>query len=250
MIPVVAHRGLARLYPENTRLAVLGALAAGLDMVEIDVQMSADGVPVLHHDADLRRMSGKAGDLRRLPFARLQKVRTPEPGRFGRRYAGETLCGLHELAEELVDCGGFTLFVELKEESMGRAQGGASAREAMLSAVAEALQPIQGRCVLISFDLAVLQLARRDTRFEVGLVLRSLGQRRLPAFKALGPEWVFCDARLLPAKGPLKPLFGRAKTCVYEVPQVERARDLLRRGITAIETFKSDTLAQELALYR
>ena len=245
MMPVVAHRGLARLYPENTRLSVLGALAAGLEQVEIDVQLSADGVPVVHHDADLLRMCGVVGDLRRLPFARLRQVRTPEPGRFGRRYAGETLCGLAELAEELEDCGDFTLFVELKEESLKP-----FGREAMLAAVAEALRPIQGRCVLISFDLPVLALARRDTRYAVGAVLRTLAQRKLPVYRTLKPDWVFCDVRLLPAKGSLKPLFGRAHSCIYEVPQVERARDLLRRGINSIETFKADTLLQELSLYR
>lgn len=241
---VVAHRGLARLYPENTRLSVLAALAAGLDKVEIDVQLSADGVPVVQHDTDLKRMSGKAGDLRRLPWAKLRQVRTPEPGRFGRRYADVKLSGLADLAEELVGWPKFTLFVELKEESLKH-----FGREAMLAAVAEALRPVQKRCVLISFDLAVLQLARRDTRYPVGPVLRTLRQLQAPAFKALRPEWAFCDAKLLPAQGALRPLFGRAKSCVYEVPQVERARALLQRGIHAIETFHADCLAQELSLY-
>lgn len=242
--PVVAHRGLARIHPENTRASMLGALRAGLGMMELDVQLSRDGVPVVQHDADLKRMSGRAGDLRRLSFAALRRVRQPEPGRFGRRFAGEPLAGLADLARALArERRDFTLFVELKEESL-RPFG----RGYMLAAVAEALAPIRARCVLISFDFAVLRLARRSTRFPLGPVLRSLGQWEREG-KALRPEWVFCDRRLLPKSGPLKARFAPARLVVYEVPDPVPARALLRRGAFAVETFRADSLAQELALY-
>ena len=244
-IPVVAHRGLSRLYPENTLSSVLGALDAGLDKVEIDIQMSADGVPVVHHDADLLRMSGRGGDLRKRSWAQLKKIYVGEPGRFGSYYAQEKLCSLRQLALALTSYGPFTLFVELKEESLIP-----FGREAMLAAVAEALQPIHQRCVLISFDIKVLQLARRDTRFPLGVVLRNVKQLKGSEVKQLKPEWIFCDHALVPKTGALRAIFGASKTCVYEVPQVDRARALLKRGIHALETFKGDSLAQELAVYR
>ena len=242
--PVVAHRGLARIFPENTGASVLGALDAGLGFVEIDIQLSSDGVPVVQHDADLERMSGRAGDLRALPASTLIHVRMAEPGRFGRRFRGERLATLAGLALVLARRPPFTLFVELKEESLkpfGRAF--------MLQAVAEALVPIRDRCVLISFDAEVLRLARQTTRFAVGPVLRGLGPWRSSLKRALRPEWVFCDRRLLPKSGDLKALFGPARACVYEVPEVQVARSLLSRGVAAVETFRADSLAQELALY-
>jgi glycerophosphoryl diester phosphodiesterase len=244
--PVTAHRGLARLYPENTRASVLGAALSGLDKVEIDIQLSADGVPVLMHDASLDRMCGRGGDVRQLPWALLKKLAVPEPGRFGRRFQSEKLCGLAPLAQELAAHPGLsTLFVELKEESLIP-----FGREAMLQAVAEALAPIHARCVLISFDVAVLALARETTRFAVGPVLRSWGQRQSAAVQALRADWIFANARLLPGKGDLKPLFGGARSCIYEVAEVAAARALLRRGISALETFRADTLAQELQLFK
>jgi glycerophosphoryl diester phosphodiesterase len=242
---VVAHRGLQRLYPENTRASVLAALDAGLTHVEIDVQLSADGVPVLHHDADLKRLSGHAGDLRRLPWSRLRRTPVPEPGRFGRRYSRIRLASLAQLAGDLAARSGFTLFVELKEESLKP-----FGRERMLGAVATALRPIHPRCVLISFDLAALSLARQATRFPVGPVLRNLAQLRLPELRAMRPDWIFCSSTLLPKRGRLDRLFQGAKACVYEVPDAARARALFGRGLSAVETFRSDTLAQELALYR
>lgn len=242
--PVVAHRGLARIFPENTLSSVLGALDAGLGFVEIDIQLSRDGVPVLQHDADLKRMSGRAGDLRRLPFSQLRRVRMAEPGRFGTRFSREGLASLSDLAEALAARPACTLFVELKEESLKP-----FGRPFMLGAVAEALGPISKRCVLISFDWEVLRLARDTTRFPVAPVLRSRDQWRRERGAALRPDWVFCDRRLLPKKGGLKALFGPARLCVYEVPEVAVARDLLKRGVAAIETMRGDSLAQELALF-
>lgn len=44
-----AHRGAEALAPENSWTALLAAAEAGADLIEVDVQISADGVPVLYH---------------------------------------------------------------------------------------------------------------------------------------------------------------------------------------------------------
>ena len=46
----IAHRGGAGLRPENTMAAFRNAMALGCDGVELDVQLSADGAAVIHHD--------------------------------------------------------------------------------------------------------------------------------------------------------------------------------------------------------
>ena len=53
---IAAHRGNRSLRPENTRSAFEMALG-GCDFIECDVQMSRDGVPVIHHDPRLGRTS-------------------------------------------------------------------------------------------------------------------------------------------------------------------------------------------------
>jgi len=47
---VIGHRGAAGLAPENTLAAFSKALDIGVDGVELDVQLSADGIAVVHHD--------------------------------------------------------------------------------------------------------------------------------------------------------------------------------------------------------
>lgn len=50
---IVAHRGSWREHRENTMAAFQAAFEEGADMVELDVWLSADGVPMVHHDQAL-----------------------------------------------------------------------------------------------------------------------------------------------------------------------------------------------------
>ena len=57
---IIAHRGSSAVAPENTLAAFNRALADGADGIELDVRLSRDGVPVVIHDATLKRTSGSA----------------------------------------------------------------------------------------------------------------------------------------------------------------------------------------------
>lgn len=52
---VVGHRGARGLAPENTMAALKKGLEFGVDEIEVDIRITADGVPVLHHDQRLYR---------------------------------------------------------------------------------------------------------------------------------------------------------------------------------------------------
>ncbi len=58
---IFAHRGGAILAPENTMPAIDNGLALGADGIEIDVQLSADGIPVVIHDRTLDRTTDRTG---------------------------------------------------------------------------------------------------------------------------------------------------------------------------------------------
>ncbi|MEE9263516.1 MAG: glycerophosphodiester phosphodiesterase [Vicinamibacteria bacterium] len=57
-VVVIAHRGAAGAAPENTLASVERAIIDGADLVEIDVQETADGEVVVIHDSDLMRIGG------------------------------------------------------------------------------------------------------------------------------------------------------------------------------------------------
>jgi len=74
-ILIGAHRGLsAAAQPENSLAALRAALAAGLDVVEIDLRTTADGAIVLMHDAGVERTTNGAGRVSAMTLARLKAL--------------------------------------------------------------------------------------------------------------------------------------------------------------------------------
>ena len=96
-VVVIAHRSDWRHYPENSLAAMEGAIAMGVDMVEIDVQRTADGVLVCCHDKSVDRTTtgkGKVNELTADYIATL-KLKTKE---------GVTEYGMPTLAQALDLC--------------------------------------------------------------------------------------------------------------------------------------------------
>lgn len=69
---MVAHRGASRIEPEHTLAAYRRALAVGVDGVECDVRLTADGHLVCVHDRDVRRTSDGRGLVSTLELTQLQ----------------------------------------------------------------------------------------------------------------------------------------------------------------------------------
>jgi glycerophosphoryl diester phosphodiesterase len=72
---VAAHRGGAALWPENSLLAFRSALALGVDALEFDLHLTADGEVVVLHDPTLDRTSTGNGSVRDLKLANLADIR-------------------------------------------------------------------------------------------------------------------------------------------------------------------------------
>lgn len=72
---VVAHRGASSTHPENTLPAFEAAVALGARVVELDVRLTADGVPVVVHDADVSRTTDGTGLVHELTAAEIARLR-------------------------------------------------------------------------------------------------------------------------------------------------------------------------------
>ncbi len=70
---IIAHRGGAGLWPENTLYALQQAAELGADLSEIDLHMSRDGVLVVIHDETLERTTNGQGRVQDFTFAALKK---------------------------------------------------------------------------------------------------------------------------------------------------------------------------------
>jgi glycerophosphoryl diester phosphodiesterase len=72
---IAAHRGGAGLWPENSLLAFRNAVRLGVDLLEFDVHLTADGEPVVLHDPTLERTTTGSGAIGGLTMADLASVR-------------------------------------------------------------------------------------------------------------------------------------------------------------------------------
>src|SRR6187399_1780819 len=93
---IVAHRGASTERPENSLAAFDAALDAGATAVEFDVRVTADGHPVVIHDAALDRTTDAAGLVRDHTLAEVLRATIPDP-----RGRSLTVPTLHETLASL-----------------------------------------------------------------------------------------------------------------------------------------------------
>jgi glycerophosphoryl diester phosphodiesterase len=74
----IAHRGDPVAHRENTPEAFAAAVAAGADMIELDVRCTADGEAVVFHDATLDRLLGTAARVADLRADELRGLGVPD----------------------------------------------------------------------------------------------------------------------------------------------------------------------------
>ncbi len=70
---VASHRAAHQQYPENSLAAIREAIRLGVDIIELDVRETKDGVLVLLHDKSITRVTGKPGDVADLTYQELQQ---------------------------------------------------------------------------------------------------------------------------------------------------------------------------------
>jgi len=73
-VVLTAHRGFSGKYPENTLPAFEAALAAGVEILEMDLHPTSDGVPVVIHDHTVDRTTDGIGEITSLSLAQIKEL--------------------------------------------------------------------------------------------------------------------------------------------------------------------------------
>ena len=214
---LVAHRGFASKYPENTIEALNAAVQLGVKNVEIDVQLTKDLVPVMLHDENFKRTLGKDLSVFVNEATQLKGVET-----------------LEEVVSWLLVNESVTAFIELKQESITRFGVGTCVRS-----IAQTCQPVISRCVFISFNAAACGIAKPSGFEKMGWVLPTYDKFSKKILNGLRPNFLFCDKDYL-AEEELWD--GPWKWVVYEVENKEQANNLIEKGVDYIDTMKLDEL--------
>lgn len=110
---VTYHRGDCSIAPENTLPAFRSAILKGGDRIELDVQMTSDGVVVVTHDSSLKRCTGKNARIYDVTYAEVEQL---DAGRwFSARFAGTKIPTFEEVLQ--LCQGKIDLNVEIKPNS-------------------------------------------------------------------------------------------------------------------------------------
>lgn len=242
---VIAHRGSSAEAPENTLPAFEAAVRRGADAIELDVRLTADGAPVVLHDATLDRTTDRAGPVAALTLAELRSVDaghrfTPDAGRTY-PYRGRD-ARIPTLGEVLWAFPKLTILVEIKEPP---------AQEAVRRVLLQ--EDAAGRCVvasehreaLVAFDSP--PFARGASAPEISrLYWASLLRRRAPA---PGYRLLSVPLRYRGVTVPTTRFVAaaRASGCavhVWTVDSLDTARRLWRRGVSGIVTNVPGTMVE------
>lgn len=227
---LVAHRGYAARYPENTIVALEAAMRAGARHVEIDVQLSKDARPFLFHDRTLDRMCGVSGSIADRTALELEVMPAGEAKKFGRHFEDERVASLARFAELLERFPNVHAFVEVKRAAIER-----FGHRKVIDEVLPALDAVMPRVSVISFSLDFLLELRGAHPTPIGVVFDRWDELDQPIVRDIAPEFVFCDLEGLPSDGALDA--GGARVAIYEVADAQLAIDLGARGASLVETF-------------
>ncbi|KAI1884448.1 hypothetical protein AGOR_G00226500 [Albula goreensis] len=101
-ISVVAHRGGGHDAPENTLAAIREASRNRATGVELDLEFTSDGIPVLMHDDTVDRTTNGSGPLGKLRYAEVRKLDASVKHRLRDKFPGEKVPTLQEAVEECI----------------------------------------------------------------------------------------------------------------------------------------------------
>jgi len=238
---VIGHRGAAALAPENTLAGLRRAAATGVTWVEFDVMLTGDAVPVLFHDDNLKRITGRNAPMSGTPY---EIVRGLDAGAwFGPEFAGERIPTL-EAALALVRDLGLCANIEIKPTPGRDRETAAAVVETILRCwPARAPSPL-----ISSFKRDCLAVVRdRAPDLPRGLLALRLPRDWLSAVRALACSTVHVAGRRLTAKRAARIKTAGYGLAAFTVNDVARARTLLGWGVDSIITDSPDVMVAALA---
>lgn len=236
---IAGHRGDRSVAPENTLPALQGALDSTLDFVETDVQLTADGVPVLIHDETVDRTTNGTGAVADLTFSQLRAL---DAGSwYGPRFAGVVVPSLDEF---------LAIFAASEKQALLELKGFFTEDEVRLVVGKVAASGATHRITFASFDFTTLM----NLHSVAPEIPRVIIQRLLPA-DPVGLAQHFHAIAILTSPGSVKANPEAVAQMhdaglgllLYTLNSKQRWSEALALGVDGIITDKPSNLDEWLA---
>lgn len=235
---IIAHRGASGKAPENTVAAFSSALDAGAEWIELDVNISADGIPYVHHDDTLGRCTNGSGYLIAQPSSELDKL---DAGAwFSPEFAGEPLPTLETTIDFCIE-NSMALNLEIKP-SAGWEE---PTTEAICSLIASRW-PVDLPLILSSFSERALRKANDILPdADKGLIVCAIPANWQELLDELNCKTLHCAGDLLdqPAASMIKES-GTGLLC-WTVNTTDQADLLFGWGVDSVFTDRPELLISQ-----
>jgi len=203
-IIVAGHMGYAYLYPANTMLSFQKAIELGVDMLELDLNLSLDKELIVMHDNTIDRTTNGTGEIRNMT---LKELKAYDAGiKKGEEFRNERIPTFTELLDMVTKENNIYLNVEIKEKTFETADLAIKALEKY---------NMLDKCVIACFDAKIVKYVNQkygiktqgfpdwymsnfeeDTNsylYSVGIEMKDLNKEFCGKFKSMGIDpWGYC----------------------------------------------------------
>ncbi|WP_142455641.1 glycerophosphodiester phosphodiesterase [Gracilimonas mengyeensis] len=236
---VIAHRGASAYHPENTMSAFRAAVDMGAEMIELDVLLSKDGVPVVIHDETLERTTDGRGKVEDYNLRDLKKL---DAGSwFSSGHKGEGIPTLEEVLNFAK--GRIAVNIEIKTEAVTDSLNGGIEEKALKLVYKHKMQDY---VLFSSFDYrAIAHLRELDVDISTALLYeKSQSEKREP--KELVSDYKAnafnCSQRQFSKKWAEQLNEQGIPVFIYTVNKTQQMRKVIELGASGIFSDKPDVL--------
>ncbi|MEX0648155.1 MAG: glycerophosphodiester phosphodiesterase family protein [Balneolaceae bacterium] len=234
---VIAHRGASYYAPENTMAAFRLAHEMNADMIELDVQLSKDGIPVVIHEPFLEKTTSGRGRVSDFTLSELQEFNAGSW--FSDRFENEKIPSLDEVLQWAA--GKIAVNIEIKTEAVALGEG---VEEKVIALVQN--YEMDRYVIFSSFDpRAIFEVNRLVPGMNTGILYDRSRAALLPPSNLVNESgagffhvnWRWLNNRWL---NDLKE--HNIPVLTYTVNNERRMRQLIRRGVQGIFSDRPDLL--------
>ncbi len=233
---IIGHRGFPEIAPENTLSSFIAAIEAGVDMLEFDVTLTKDGVPVVFHDRFLHRTTNGKGKVKSKTCEELKKL---DAGTwFSSKFKGEQIPTLDEVLD-LAACK-VAVNIEIKMEAVSK-NISKGIEEKILESVAN--RSMGKNSVISSFlPLAVQRIKKLNPHQSTALLLaRPFRGNPLKVVERVGADALHLPLKLLKKEKIDLARMSYIPIRVYTVNKPTDMRKLIEWGVGGFFTDRVST---------